>query len=91
MDCQVTYAARDSDFDGHQIHQGDYLAMYNKAGPERQRLRGLEQVRDTGRGNDFYGADITEKQASKAAGIFSSRKSPMPMSTCSAASRCTTT
>ena len=25
---QITYAARDSDFDGHQIHQGDYLAMY---------------------------------------------------------------
>ncbi len=24
---QITYAARDSDFDGYEIHQGDYLAM----------------------------------------------------------------
>ena len=77
---QVTYAARDSDFDGHQIHQGDYLAMYNKSLFATSRdlnavLRGLaEQVRDTGREyiTIFYGADITEKQASKAAGIFSS-------------------
>ena len=77
---QVTYAARDSDFDGHQIRQGDYLAMYNKSLFATSRdlnavLRGLaEQVRDTGREHItiFYGADITEKQASKAAGIFSS-------------------
>ena len=77
---QVTYAARDSDFDGHQIRQGDYLAMYNKSLFATSRdlnavLRGLaEQVRDTGREyiTIFYGADITEKQASKAAGIFSS-------------------
>ena len=77
---QVTYAARDSDFDGHQIRQGDYLAMYNKSLFATSRdlnavLRGLaEQVRDTGREyiTIFYGADITEKQAPKAAGIFSS-------------------
>ena len=24
---QITYAARDSDFDGFEIHQGDYLAL----------------------------------------------------------------
>ena len=24
---QITYAARDSDFDGYEIHQGDYLAL----------------------------------------------------------------
>ena len=77
---QITYAARDSDFDGHQIHQGDYLAMYGKSLFATSRdlnavLRSLaEKVRDTGREyiTIFYGEDITEKQASKAAGIFSS-------------------
>ena len=53
---QITYAARDSDFDGHQIHQGDYLAMYGKSLFATSRdlnavLRSLaEKVRDTGRG-----------------------------------------
>ena len=77
---QITYAARDSDFDGQEIHQGDYLAMYNKALFATSRdlntvLRSLaEKVRDSGREyiTIFYGEDITEKQASKAAGIFSS-------------------
>ena len=80
MTMQITYAARDSDFDGHQIHQGDYLAMYGKSLFATSRdlnavLRSLaEKVRDTGREyiTIFYGEDITEKQASKAAGIFSS-------------------
>ena len=77
---QITYAARDSDFDGQEIHQGDYLAMYNKALFATSRdlntvLRSLaEKVRDSGREyiTIFYGEDITEKQASKATGIFSS-------------------
>ncbi len=53
---QITYAARDSDFDGQEIHQGDYLAMYNKALFATSRdlntvLRSLaEKVRDSGRG-----------------------------------------
>ena len=28
---QVTYAARNSDFDGHDIHEGDYLGLYGKS------------------------------------------------------------
>ncbi|MGM9641564.1 MAG: DAK2 domain-containing protein [Faecousia sp.] len=76
---QITYAARDSDFDGYEIHQGDYLAMYGKSLFATSRdistvLRGLaEKVRDSGREyiTIFYGQDITEKQASKAADIFS--------------------
>ena len=28
---QITYAARDSDFDGHDIHKGDYLAIYGNS------------------------------------------------------------
>ena len=76
---QITYAARDSDFDGYDIHQGDYLAIYDKALFATSRdiyavIRGLaEKVRDTGKEyiTIFYGQDITEKQASKAADIFS--------------------
>lgn len=76
---QITYAARDSDFDGYEIHQGDYLAMYGKALFATSRdintvLQALaEKVRDTGKEyiTIFYGEDIREKQASKAADIFS--------------------
>ncbi len=75
---QITYAARDSDFDGHVIKQGDYLAMYDKAlfGTCRDintLLKALaEKVRESGKEyiTIFYGEDITEKQASKAADIF---------------------
>ena len=28
---QITYAARNSDFDGYDIHEGDYLGMFNGA------------------------------------------------------------
>ena len=28
---QITYAARDSDFDGYDIHAGDYLALYGSS------------------------------------------------------------
>ena len=28
---QITYAARDSDFDGHDIHKGEYLALMDGA------------------------------------------------------------
>ncbi len=76
---QITYAARDSDFDGYDIHQGDYLAMFGKSLFATSRdigavLRALaEKVRDLGREyiTIFYGEDITEKQAAKAADIFS--------------------
>lgn len=77
---QITYAARNSDFDGYEIHEGDYLAMYNGAltGTDRDLNRLLkllaEKVRDAGREyvTIFYGAEISEKQARKAADIFGS-------------------
>jgi len=76
---QITYAARNSDFDGHLIHEGDYLAIYGSAlfGTSRDikvLLRSLaEKVRDGGKDyiTIYYGADITEKQAQKAADLFS--------------------
>ena len=75
---QITYAARNSDFDGFDIHEGDYLAMYGSAlfGTSRslsELLKGLaEKVKQEGKSyiTIFYGADTTEKQAQKAADIF---------------------
>ena len=75
---QITYAARNSDFDGYLIHEGDYLAMVGSAlfGTSRDikvLLRSLaEKVRDDGKEyiTIYYGEDIQEKHARKAADIF---------------------
>ena len=75
---QITYAARNSDFDGYQIHEGDYLALYGSAlfGTSRDikvLLKSLaEKVRDEGKEyiTIYYGEDIQEKHAQKAADIF---------------------
>ena len=75
---QITYAARNSDFDGYSIHEGDYLALYGSAlfGTSqdiRVLLKSLaEKVRDEGKEyiTIYYGADVTEKHAQKAADIF---------------------
>ncbi len=75
---QITYAARNSDFDGYDIHEGDYLAMYGSAlfGTSRDikvLLRSLaEKVRDEGKEyiTIYYGEDIQEKYAQKTADLF---------------------
>ena len=75
---QITYAARNSDFDGYDIHEGDYLALYGSAlfGTSRDikvLLRSLaEKVRDEGKEyvTIYYGEDISEKAAQKAADLF---------------------
>ena len=75
---QITYAARNSDFDGYDIHEGDYLALYGSAlfGTSKDikvLLRSLaEKVRDEGKEyiTIYYGADVKEKHAQKAADIF---------------------
>ena len=75
---QITYAARNSDFDGYEIHEGDYLAIYGSAlfGTSRDikvLLKSLaKKVHDEGKEyiTMYYGADITEKQAQKAADLF---------------------
>ena len=75
---QITYAARNSDFDGYDIHEGDYLALYGSAlfGTSQDikvLLQSLAQkVRDDGREyiTIYYGADVKEKDAQKAADIF---------------------
>ncbi len=76
---QITYAARNSDFDGYLIHEGDYLALYGSAlfGTSRDikvLLRALaEKVRDEGKEyiTIYYGADVSEKHAQKAADLIS--------------------
>ncbi len=75
---QITYAARNSDFDGFMIHEGDYLALYGSAlfGTSKDikvLLKSLaEKVRDAEKEyiTIYYGADVKEKHAQKAADIF---------------------
>ena len=75
---QITYAARNSDFDGYLIHEGDYLALYGSAlfGTSRDikvLLKSLaEKVRDEGKEyiTIYYGADVKERHAQKAADLF---------------------
>ena len=75
---QITYAARNSDFDGYDIHEGDYLALYGSAlfGTSQQieeLLKALaEKVRDEGKEyiTIYYGEDVQEAQAQVAADVF---------------------
>ena len=75
---QVTYAARNSDFDGYAIHEGDYLALYGSAlfGTSRDVNSLLKELAEkvASEGKEiitiFYGADIEEKTAEKALKIF---------------------
>ena len=75
---QITYAARNSDFDGYDIHEGDYLALYGSqlfgtSQDIKVLLKSLAQkVADDGKEyvTIYYGADVKEKQAQKAADLF---------------------
>ena len=75
---QITYAARNSDFDGYDIHEGDYLALYGSqlfgtSQDIKVLLKSLAQkVHDDGKEyiTIYYGADVKEKHAQKAADLF---------------------
>jgi len=75
---QITYAARNSDFDGYDIHEGDYLALYGSqlfgtSTDIKVLLKSLaEKVRDDGKEyvTIYYGEDVKEKHAQKAADLF---------------------
>ena len=75
---QITYAARDSDYDGYDIHAGDYLALAGKElfGTDQDLAKLLEglakKVNDSGREfiTIYYGADTTDEQAQQAQAIF---------------------
>ena len=76
---QLTYAARDSDFDGHDIHAGEYLALNggalfgNDTDMDALLRRMAENLNNEGKEfiTIFYGADTNEEQAHNAAAIFS--------------------
>ena len=75
---QITYAARNSDFDGYDIHEGDYLALYGNqlfgtSTDIKVLLKSLaEKIRDDGKEyvTIYYGEDVKEKHAQKAADLF---------------------
>jgi len=75
---QITYAARNSDFDGFEITEGDYLALVeNKLfGTDKdldtllERLAQAEDQQNAEFITIFYGEDVTEGDAEKALGIF---------------------
>ena len=75
---EVTYAARDSDFGGFAIKQGDHMALLN--GQLFDTHKNLDKLLkklckdDTFKNAEFiniyYGADVTEAEAEKTAKIF---------------------
>ena len=75
---QITYAARDSDFDGFDIHAGDYLGLCDGAlaGTAREITTLLASLADKAAEagkefiNIFYGADIQEPDAEAALELF---------------------
>ena len=68
---QITFAARDSDFDGHKIKKGDYLALlenkvsFTDTDLEKTILKLLKQMikKDSEFVTVMYGADISTPQA----------------------------
>ena len=75
---EVTYAARDSDFDGFDIHEGDYMALAEGQlfGTDRaigsllERLAQADSQQKAEFISIFYGEDVTEDQANEALSIF---------------------
>ena len=75
---QITYAARDADFDGHDIKKGDYLAIYGSSlfGTSRDLYALTEALAKKIASKDksyitiYYGEDAKEKHAQKVANII---------------------
>ena len=80
---QITYAARNSDFDGFDIHEGDYLALMDGKllGTDRDVSALLDGLSDEAASREaefitvFYGEDVNEEDARKACDAFT-RKCP---------------
>ena len=74
---EITYAARDSDFGGVEIKEGDYLALleHQLFGTDQnleqllERLAQAEAIQSAEFISIFYGEDVTEAQAQKAADL----------------------
>lgn len=74
----ITYAARDSDFDGHKIHAGEYLALLDGglvgsfAGTDRlfEELSWVLDELSPSIITVYYGEDVSETEAEKSAGLL---------------------
>ena len=75
---QITYAARNSDFDGFDIHEGDYLALQEGKlfGTDTalevllEKLAADANEREASFISIYFGADVSEEDAQKASEIF---------------------
>ncbi len=75
---EVTYAARNSDFDGFAIQEGDYMALsdgqlFGTAKSMEELLENLAQAETQQNAefiNIFYGEDVDEESAGKALELF---------------------
>jgi DAK2 domain fusion protein YloV len=75
---EITYAARDSEFDGFAIKQGDYLALaeHQLFGTDRDilslldRLARAESQQQAEFITIFYGEDVKEEEAEQALSVF---------------------
>ena len=75
---QITYAARNSDFDGFAINEGDYLALLDVKlfGTERDitslltRLAALAAEREAAFVTLFYGEGVSQEEAEAAQALF---------------------
>ncbi|MBE7003402.1 MAG: DAK2 domain-containing protein [Ruminococcaceae bacterium] len=78
---QITYAARDSDFDGNEIHEGDFLALLDGKlfGVNKSISDLLSQLADAAAAQGaefisvFYGEDVDEAEANCDAACFSEK------------------
>ena len=76
---QITYAARNSDFDGFAINEGDYLSLMDGKlfGTDKDIAVLLEKLAQAAADRSaefvtvFYGENVTEEQAAQAEEIFS--------------------
>ena len=76
---QITYAARDSEFDGFTISEGDYLALLGGKlfGTDKDITALLEKLAQQAKDQSaefvtiFYGEDVSDEQAQAAEEIFS--------------------
>jgi DAK2 domain fusion protein YloV len=75
---QLTYAARDSDYDGFQIHAGDYMALVGSSlfATDTQMKNLVERLAEHTASLEkefitiYYGQDVSEQAAQEAESIF---------------------
>lgn len=75
---QITYAARESQIDGREIHAGDYLVLHGKemlgTGADLKALLETTAKRIAGDGREYItiysGSDVTQEEAEQAQAVF---------------------